>query len=149
MFSSSPPPPTGRKDSVLGYCSYAMICFVLFVQCVSPGVIYCMLLKPFSVYRIINFLIDSFQPSLQLIQPLVIFSLCTLTKIYLLIYSFPSSPPQIILPAPLNSSRRLELLTERVRLCILLMFTNGFINAQQIFRFIGLCFLFRAHTLSF
>lgn len=105
------PPHSGRKDSDSGYCSYSMICFVLIVQCVSLGVIYCMLLKPLSVYRIINFLIGSFQPSLQLIQPLAIFSPCPLTKTYLLIYSFPSSIPQIILPAPLNTSQRLELLT--------------------------------------
>lgn len=129
-----------------------MICFILVVQSVSLDVIYCMLLKLLSVYRIINFLIDSFQPSLQLIQPSALFSPCLLTKIYLLIYSFPSSPPQIILPAPLNSSCRVDLLTpgavKERSFFILLMFTNGFINAQWVFHFIGLCFLLRAHTLS-
>lgn len=101
------------KDSGAGNCSYSMICFILIVQCMSLGVIYCMLSKPLFVYRIINFLIDSFQPSLELIQPLAIFSPCPLTKTYLLVYSFPSPPPQIILPAPLNSSQRMELLTPK------------------------------------
>lgn len=101
------------KDSGSGNCSFSVICFILIVQCVSLGVIYCMILKPLFVHRIINFLIDSFQPSLQLIQPLAIFSPCPLTKMYLLIYSFSSFPPQIILPAPLNSSQRTELLTPK------------------------------------
>lgn len=101
------------KNCGSGNCSCSMICFIFIVQYVSLGVIYCMLLKPLFVYRIINFRKDSFQPSLQLIQPLAIFSACPLTKIYFLIYSFPSSPPQIILLAPLNSSQRMELLPPR------------------------------------
>lgn len=111
VFSTSPLPHVGRKDSGTGDCSYSVICFFLTAQDMSLVFICCMLLKPFSVYRIINFLIDSFQPSLQLIQPLAIFSPYPLAEMFHLIYSFPSSPPQIILPAPLNTSRRLELLT--------------------------------------
>lgn len=107
----SPLPHPGRKGNNFGDCSYSKICFIFTVQCVSLGIIYCMLLKHFSVYIIINFLIDLFQPSFQLIQPLAIFSPFPLAKMYLLIYSFPSSPSQIILPAPLNSSQRLKLLT--------------------------------------
>lgn len=113
VFSTSPLSHPGRKGNSSGDCSYSKICFIFTVQCMSLGIIYCMLLKHFSIYRIINFLIDSFQPSLQLIQPSAIFSPFPLAKMYLLIYSFPSSPSQIILPDPLNRSQRLKLLTPK------------------------------------